>query len=67
MDEQNTISLYVEGGVWQAEWTGPFAARVKELFGTAIIATPYLAVADGLRVAAEVRGRNPGVRVVVCD
>jgi hypothetical protein len=61
-----TITLRVQAGHWLADMS---QARpdVVRLFGTSWLATPFTAEWPAQDVAAEIRLRNPGCRVVVAE
>ena len=61
-----TITLRVQAGHWLADMS---QARpdVARLIGTSWLATPYTAEWPAQDVAAEIRLRNPGCRVVVAE
>ena len=56
----NTLRMFVAGGVWMVDWADtPEAAKVRDLFGTTQIPTPYLQAAPAHRVQADLERRNP--------
>ena len=59
----NGIELRRSGGMWIARSTGPHAARVRDLFGTVDIPTPFLATAEAGVVLRTIERLNPGVCV----
>lgn len=54
----NKIELQLMDGVWYAKHTGPIADELVELFGTAIIPTPFLAAMPYEDVVREIKSRN---------
>lgn len=57
------ITLHILGGVWHATSSGPEAAAVTRLFGTATLPTPYTAAIDPRVVLGTIQRLNPDERV----
>lgn len=51
--------------VWTATYAGPHAARIRALFGSATVPTPFTASAPATLVVTEIRRLNPAVSVTV--
>lgn len=63
---KGTVTLRVHDGEWVADWAGTTDAdRIRGLFGTAILPTPFRAEIDGEEVRATIAGLNPGYTVQV--
>ena len=60
MDE---IKIFLGESGWMACFEGPHMARIIELFGQNVIPTAFTSRAPIGAVVAEIRDRNPGVRV----
>ena len=66
---RNRIILQIERdrqtgrNVWCSLHTGPHAAEIVDLFGTATIPTAFFAAMPAAEVLAEIRRLNPGVEV----
>lgn len=57
-----TITLFKSRGSWIARFSDP---EVVRLFGTPDVPTPFTDEADAGTVAETVKGRNPGVTIIV--
>ena len=56
------IELFKKDGMWVAKTDNP---KVKELFGTDTLPTPFMDSVDGMQVARVIEARNPhGVTIV---
>lgn len=62
---QTVIRLHRGPDVWYATTEGRGAERIRQLFGTTTLPTPFLPSVPAEEVAAEIRRRNPGAQVVV--
>jgi hypothetical protein len=60
----NTIRLHVAAGAWHATYSGPHAAEIVALFGSATIPTAFTDRAPLATVREALRARNPGVTIV---
>jgi len=58
-----TIKLMIEDGMWVAEWCGDEEARVRVLFGTNVVPTPFAARSDAEMVRGEIVRLNPNCNV----
>lgn len=60
----NTITLIKQDGSWCAQYGGPHAERIRDLFGGSdTIATPYHAGVAGNWLLSKIQALNPGVLV----
>ncbi len=61
----NEIELFVEDGVWNAQYTqrNPERGTIVAVFGTDTLPTPYMAQMPAETVLDIIRRRNPGVVV----
>ena len=57
------ITVWSNGRVWMATFHGD--QEMISAFGTDTIPTPWMASADGLKVAENVAARNPGHAVTL--
>jgi len=51
----NRITLYVNGHIWIALYTGPHAAKIMNLFGAVHLPTAYTSITPGRTVATRFR------------
>ncbi len=61
----DTIRLRWTVDGWVAEWLGPHAYEVMQLFGTNTLTTGFTAGAEASMVLAEISKLNPDVLVVL--
>lgn len=61
----DSIRLRRYDGIWHATSEGPGAQRIRELFGTVTIPTPFMATVPASTVLAEIQRRNPDVEVTI--
>lgn len=57
-----TISLFKAGNSWMAKHSDP---KVKDLFGTDTLPTPFTSQADEQDVVAQIQRLNPKAKVTV--
>lgn len=62
-----TITLSVSNGVWVSTWTGDDEARIRDLFGTNVVPTPFMEAASSATVLSEIKKHNPGCDVVLAE
>ena len=62
-----TIIIHREPTGFSAEFFGAEAARMKALFGTCVVPTPFTPHADPLKVKASIQDLNAGTDVYLCD
>ncbi len=60
-----TITIYATPTGYNARWSGPEAANIRRLFGTATIPTAYTARARADDVLAAITRLNPECNVVL--
>lgn len=64
----NTLHVMPAGDCWAVEWANTSeAARIKNLFGTTLVPTPFMRIADGQTVANHVARLNPQYTVALHD
>ena len=62
-----TIIIHREPTGFSVELFGEEAARVKALFGTCVLPTPFTPKADPLNIKAAIEAKNAGTDVYLCD
>lgn len=63
----NRIALFKDQRGWHAQYFGPHADKIQELFGTTILPLPYTPDAKATKVLRKIQGGYPEVTVEFRD
>jgi len=61
------IIIHLEASTFTAEFLGPKAHEVNDLFGTCVLPTPFTEETPARTVPDDLQRLNPGCDVFLCD